>query len=96
MEQHNKNLKTYRDASIAKQSKRWVGDKIVKFRERKEASFINHSIKLTDLAEVISAHVLFDLLEIFKKASVLTINFTKTTQGMCMWIGSSKKNKKNI
>jgi len=35
MEEHNKNLKTYRNAP--KQSKRRVGDKIVKIRERKEA-----------------------------------------------------------
>jgi len=35
MEEHNNNLRTYRDAP--EQSKRWVGDKIVKIRERKEA-----------------------------------------------------------
>jgi len=91
VEEHNKNLKTYIDAS--KQSQRWVGDKIVKIRERKEAWFINHSIELADLAEVSAAHVLFDLLEIFRKFSGLTINFTKT-KGMCMWIGSSRSKKK--
>ena len=42
------------------------------------------------LADVSSAQALFDLLEIFRKASGLTINFTKT-EGM--WIGSSKNNK---
>ena len=42
------------------------------------------------LADVSSAQALFDLLEVFKKASGLTINFTKT-EGM--WIGSSKNNK---
>ena len=42
------------------------------------------------LADVGSAQALFDLLEIFKNASCLTINFTKT-EGM--WIGSSKNNK---
>ena len=42
------------------------------------------------LADVSSAQALFDLLEIFKKASGLTINFTKT-EGM--WIGSSRNNK---
>ena len=97
MEEHNKNLKTYRNAP--KQSKRRVGDKIVKIRERKEAWFINNSIKLADLARVSTALVLFDLLEIFKKASGLTINFTKT-EGMCMWIGSfrnkNNNNNKNI
>ena len=93
MEEHNNNLRTYRDAP--EQSKRWVGDKIVKIRERKEAWFINHSIKLADLARVSSSHVLFDLLEIFKKASGLTINFTKT-EGMCMGIGSSRNNKKKV
>ena len=42
------------------------------------------------LADVSSAQALFDLLEIFKKASGLTINLNKT-EGM--WIGSSRKNK---
>ena len=42
------------------------------------------------LADVSSAQALFDLLETFKRASGLTINFTKT-EGM--WIGSSKNNK---
>ena len=42
------------------------------------------------LADVSSAQALFNLLETFKKASGLTINFTKT-EGMS--IGSSKSNK---
>ena len=42
------------------------------------------------LAEVNSAQALLDLLEIFKKASGLMMNFTKT-EGM--WIGSSRNNK---
>ena len=42
------------------------------------------------LAGVSSAQALFDLLETFKKASGLTINFIKT-EGT--WIGSSKNNK---
>ena len=42
------------------------------------------------LADVSSVQALFDSLEIFKKASGLMINFTKT-EGM--WIGSFKNNK---
>ena len=42
------------------------------------------------LADVNSAQALLDLLEIFKKASGLMMNFTKT-EGM--WIGSSRNNK---
>ena len=42
------------------------------------------------LADVSSAQALIDLLEIFKKASGLTINLNKA-EGM--WIGSSRKNK---
>ena len=45
------------------------------------------------LADVSSAQALFDLLEIFKKASGLTINFTKA-EGM--WIGSSKNNQNHL
>ena len=74
-------MKTYRDAP--KQSKRLVGDKIVKIRERKEAWFIDHSIKLANLADASSNHVLFDLLEIFKKASGLTINLPKLKVRAC-------------
>ena len=42
------------------------------------------------LEDASSAQALFDLLEMFKKASGLTINFTKTKS---MWIGSCKNNK---
>ena len=42
------------------------------------------------LSDVNSAQALFDLLEVFKKPSGLTINSTKT-EGM--WIGSSRENK---
>ena len=42
------------------------------------------------LADVSSAQALFNLLEVFEKASGLTINLNKTE---AMWIGSSRKNK---
>ena len=88
MEEHNNKLKMPRDAP--KHSKRWVGNKIVKIRIKKEAGFINHAIKLADRADFSLAQVLFDLLEIFNRASGLTIIFTKT-EGM--WIRSSRNNK---
>ena len=56
-----------------------------------ETKLLQYADDLTAvLADVSSAQALFDLLEIFKKASDLTINFTKTED---MWIGSSKDNK---
>ena len=56
-----------------------------------EAKLLQYADDMTAvLADVSSAQALFDLLETFKKASGLTINFTKT-EGM--WIGSSKNNK---
>ena len=61
------------------------------FVEGEETKLLQSADDMTAvLADVSSAQALFDVLEIFKKASGLTINFIKT-EGM--WIGSSKNNK---
>ena len=57
-------------------------------QETKLLQYANNTTAV--LADVSSAEALFYWLEIFKKESSLTINFTKT-EGM--WIGSSKNNK---